>query len=430
MAERRVVVTGLGVVSPLGLTAEETWRAACAGQNGVGPISLFDASTYPVQFAAEVKGFSPERAIESRKTRELCSRPTAFGVAAAKMAWQDAGLTAGADPDRCGIIVGSCLDGPDLAQCDAWYDVLAGGVQPEDTTDPPLAFLRRSSHAGAALVAAELGLRGPVLSVYVACASGSQAIAEAAAAVRRGAAEVLLSGGFDSMIDEWYVLLFSNMYALSTRNSEPSRASRPFDKARDGFVMGEGAGLLVLEELEHARARGVRIYAEVIGFGASLDAYRVTDSPPNGEGAAEAMSRALIGAGICRQEVDYINAHGTSTRDNDVSETKAVKTVFGEHAYRIPISSTKSMMGHLISAAGGVEAAIAVLALRDGVIPPTINHDEPDVECDLDYVPWKARRAGLRVAMSNSFGFGGSNASVVFRRWEGELARPAEEGAR
>ncbi len=425
MAERRVVVTGMGVVSPLGLTAEDTWRAACAGQNGVTPISLFDAATYPVRFAAEVKGFSPERAIESHRTRNLCSRPAAFGVAAAKMAWQDAALTSDVDPYRSGIIVGSCLDAPDLTQCDAWYDVVVGGVQPEDMADPPLGFLRRSSHTGAALIATELGLRGPVASVYVACASGTQAIGEAAAVIRRGAAEVILSGGFDSMINEWYMLLFANMYALSTRNSDPLRASRPFDKARDGFVMGEGAGLLVLEELAHAQGRGAAIYAEVIGFGASLDAYRVTDSPPNGEGAAEAMSRALAGAGLRPEEVDYINAHGTSTRDNDLSETKAVKTVLGKHAYRVAISSTKSMTGHLISAAGGVEAAITVLALRDGIVPPTINHDEPDDECDLDYVPWQARRADLRVAMSNSFGFGGSNGSVLFRRWESESARPA-----
>lgn len=430
MAERRVVVTGLGVISPLGLTAEEAWSGACAGRNGVAPISIFDASTYPVRFAAEVKGFSLDRYIERRRTRDLCSHAAAFGMAAAKMAWEDAGLASGRDPDRSGIIVGSCLDAPDLDQCDVWYDVFAEGVQPEDMMDPPLAFLQRSSSTGAALIATELGLRGPVLSVYVACASGTQAIGEATAAVRRGAADIVLSGGFDAMIDEWYMLLFSNMNALSTRNSDPEQASRPFDKGRDGFVMGEGAGMLVLEEFEHARARGAAIYAEVAGYGASLDAYRITDSPPNGEGAAEAMGRALADAGLRPEEVDYINAHGTSTRDNDLSETRAVKSVFGKHAHRVAISSTKSMTGHLISAAGGVEAALTALALRDGVAPPTINLFEPDEECDLDYVPWKARRGDLRVGMSNSFGFGGSNGSVVLRRWEGELARPAKEVAR
>jgi 3-oxoacyl-[acyl-carrier-protein] synthase II len=248
----------------------------------------------------------------------------------------------------------------------------------------------------------------------------------ATAAVRRGDADIVLGGGYDSMIAEWYILLFASINALSTRNEEPTRASRPFDADRTGFVMAEGSGILVLEELSHALARGAYVYAEVIGYGSSLDAYRITDSPPNGEGAALAMGQALSDAGIGPEEVDYINAHGTSTRDNDLSETRAIRAVFGEHAYSLAVSSTKSMSGHLISAAGGMEAALTTLALRDGVLPPTINLDNPGRECDLDYVPWQARRREVQVAMSNSFGFGGSNGTLVLRRADGPAARPAE----
>jgi 3-oxoacyl-[acyl-carrier-protein] synthase II len=419
-------VTGLGVVSPLGNSAQETWEAALAGRSGAGPITLFDASAFPVRIACEVKGFAVAPYLRRRETRRLLSRAAGFGLAAARTAWCDAGLGEGVDPARVGVILGGCLTAPTLAESDAWSRVIADGTAPEQAEEDPFGFLRRASHSGTALIAAELGARGPSYSVYVACASGTQAIGMATAAVRRGDADIVLGGGYDSMIAEWYILLFASINALSTRNEEPTRASRPFDADRTGFVMAEGSGILVLEELSHALARGAYVYAEVIGYGSSLDAYRITDSPPNGEGAALAMGQALSDAGIGPEEVDYINAHGTSTRDNDLSETRAIRAVFGEHAYSLAVSSTKSMSGHLISAAGGMEAALTTLALRDGVLPPTINLDNPGRECDLDYVPWQARRREVQVAMSNSFGFGGSNGTLVLRRADGPAARPAE----
>ena len=424
MQSPRVAVTGIGIVSPVGVTADETWQAITTGQSGVRPITLFDASTFPVQFAAEVKGFCADPYVAKRETRRLLSRSAAFGVAAAKMAWQDAGFGPEVDCSRVGVMLGSCLTAPSLAESDLWCRVHDDAIPPERAFEDPFGFLRRASHTGTAEIASEIGARGPTASVYVACASGAQAIGQAIRAIRRGDADVVLSGGYDSMISEWYILLFAAINAVSTRNDDPTRASRPFDTRRDGFVMGEGSAILVLEDLDHAIARDAAVYAEVVGYGSSLDAYRITDSPPNGEGAALAMANALAAAALGPQDIDYINAHGTSTRDNDVSETRAIKTVFGKHAYEVPISSTKSMTGHLISAAGGLEAALSVLALRDGLIPPTINLDKPDPECDLDYVPHKARSRDIQVAMSNSFGFGGSNGTVIFRRTEGAPARP------
>lgn len=426
MSDRRIVVTGLGIVSPLGIGTEETWQAALCGQSGVGSITIFDASTFPVRFAAEVKGYSVEPYIKKRETARVLSRAAAFGLGAAQLAWQDAGLDGQVDCDRVGVILGSCLTAPTLEETNTWCHASDGKVPPEKVLEDPFGFIRRASHTGTAVIAAELGARGPNMSVYVACASGTQAIGNALQTLRRGDAEAVVTGGYDSMISEWDLLLFSLINALSTRNSDPAHASRPFDKNRDGFVMGEGSGILVLEELSHAQARDAQIYAEVLGYGDSLDAYRITDSPPNGEGAALAMSKALKDAGIEAAEIDYINAHGTSTKDNDLSETRAIKHLFGEQAYKVAVSSTKSMSGHLISAAGGLEAALCALALRDGIIPPTINYQTPDPDCDLDYVPLKPRRAELRTVMSNSFGFGGSNGSIVLRRFEGENARPAK----
>jgi 3-oxoacyl-[acyl-carrier-protein] synthase II len=290
------------------------------------------------------------------------------------------------------------------------------GIPPEKAFEDPFAFVRRASHTGTSQIASEIGARGPTSSIYVACASGTQAIGMALNAIRRGEADVVLTGAYDSMVSEWYILLFALINALSTRNSDPQRASRPFDKDRDGFVMGEGAAMLVLEDLEHASSRGAHVHAEVLGYGSSLDAYHITDAPPNGEGAVAAMTNALQDAGITPHEIDYVNAHGTSTRDNDVAETQAIKTVLGEEAYRTAVSSTKSMTGHLISAAGALEACLCVCALRDGLVPPTTNLDAPDPECDLDYVPHKARHAEIHTALSNSFGFGGSNGTLVLRR--------------
>jgi 3-oxoacyl-[acyl-carrier-protein] synthase II len=429
MSVRRVVVTGLGAVSPLGLSVEETWESVLAGRSGVGPITLFDASTFPTRIAAEVKGFSVAPYVRKRETARVLSRAASFGLAAAKMAWEDAGLEGKVAPERVGVTLGSCLTAPGPTESNAWCRRHDDGVPPQEAFEDPFGFVRRSSHAGTALISAELGARGPAMSVYVACASGTQALGMGTKLVQRGEAEVVLAGGYDSMISEWDILLFSVINALSRRNDDPTRASRPFERHRDGFVMGEGSGILVLEEREHALARGAESYAEVLGYGGSLDAYRITDSPPDGAGAARAMARALAQAGLRPEEVGHINAHGTSTRDNDYSETQAVKGVFGEAAYQVAISSTKSMTGHLISAAGGLEACLSVLALRDGRLPPTINLDEPDPECDLNYVPHTARRRALKVVMSNSFGFGGSNGSVLFGAPHGMPARAPREVA-
>ena len=425
---RRVAVTGIGVVSPLGLNAEQTWESVVAGRSGVAPITLFDASTFPVRFAAEVKGYSVADYAPTRRVQRLLSRAAEFGLGAAKMAWEDSGLGGNVDGDRVGVILGSCVTAPTLQESNAWCRVYDQGVPPERADEDPFGPARRASHTGTAQIAEEIGARGRANTIYVACASGTQAIGMATRSLRRGEADVVLAGGYDSMVNEWYIILFWLINALSTRNSDPSRASRPFDAGRDGFVMGEGAGVLVLEELSHAEERGASIYAEILGSGSSLDAYHITDSPPNGDGAALAMRKALDDAGLAPEQVEYVNAHGTSTRDNDISETRAIKSVFGHHAYRLAISSTKSMTGHLISAAGGLEAALAVLALRDGIVPPTINLEHPDPECDLDYVPRNARTSRITVAMSNSFGFGGTNAAIVLRRAEGPSARAKRMG--
>jgi 3-oxoacyl-[acyl-carrier-protein] synthase II len=411
-----VVVTGLGAVTPLGLTLDETWQAIAAGKSGVGPITRFDASTFPVRIGAEVKGFSVDPYVSNRGTRRVVSRAAGFGLGAAKMAWQDAGIDGSVDYESVGVMLGGCLTAPSLPESNGWLRINDDGVAPEKASEDPFGFLRRASHTGTSQIASEIGARGPTASIYVACASGTQAIGMALNAIRWGEAEVVLTGAYDSMVSEWYILLFAAINALSTRNDDPERASRPFDKDRDGFVMGEGAAVLVLEDMEHAVRRGARIRAEVVGYGSSLDAYHITDAPPNGEGATAAMTNALADASLGPTDIHYINAHGTSTRDNDVSETRAIKNVFGDRAYEVPISSTKSMTGHLISAAGALEACLCVRALEDGVMPPTINLEKADPECDLDYVPHEARRAGISVAMSNSFGFGGSNGTVILRR--------------
>ncbi|UCC68086.1 MAG: beta-ketoacyl-[acyl-carrier-protein] synthase II, partial [Armatimonadota bacterium] len=348
MDRRRVVVTGLGVVSPVGLTVEETWRAIISGRSGVGPITSFDASTFPVRIAAEVKGFSPDSYVDNPAVRPLLSRPAAFGLAAAKMAFSDADLGAALDRNRLGIVLGCCMNATSLEQTDDMCRFHDQHIPPEETIADPFRFIRAASPTGTALIAAELGAGGPNLSVYVACASGTQAICIAADLIRRGEADVVLAGGYDSMITEWSILSFAVVNALSTRNHEPQRASRPFDRGRDGLVMGEGAGILVLEESSHAERRRASVYAEMLGCGASLDAYRITDTPPAGEGAALAMSRALQDAHLQPEDLDYINAHGTSTPDNDLSETRAIKAVLGDHAYKVAVSSTKSMTGHPI----------------------------------------------------------------------------------
>lgn len=408
----RVVVTGMGAITPLGNDVETFWQNIVAGRSGVGPITLFDASALKTRIAAEVKGFDPEAWFGRKEARRL-DRYAQFALAATQQALQDARLDPGhVDRERVGVILGTGIGG---------MGSLVQGVETLMTRGPdrisPFMVPMMLADTAPGLIAIAYGFRGPNMAVITACASGTNAIGEAMNLIRRGDADVVITGGAEAAILPISVAAFNVMGVISTRNEEPERASRPFDRTRDGFVMGEGAGILVLERLEHAQARGARIYAEVVGYGASADAYHITAPLENGEGAALAMRRALADAGLSPREVDYINAHGTGTPLNDKSETQAIKAVFGEAAYDVPISSTKSMIGHLLGAAGAVEAIVCIRAITDGVIPPTINYEHPDPECDLDYVPNTARRRPVRVAMSNSFGFGGHNACVIFRRY-------------
>ncbi|MDT7884037.1 MAG: beta-ketoacyl-ACP synthase II [Thermoflexus sp.] len=409
----RVVITGMGAITPLGNDVETFWRNVVAGRSGVGSITLFDASAMKTRIAAEVKGFDPEAWFGRKEARRM-DRYAQFALAATQQALQDARLDpAHVDRERVGVILGTGIGG---------IGALVQGVETLMTRGPdrisPFMVPMMLADTAPGLIAIAYGFRGPNMAVVTACASGTNAIGEAMHLIRRGDADVVIAGGAEAAILPVAVAAFNVMGAISTRNEEPERASRPFDRTRDGFVMGEGAGILVLERLEHARARGARIYAEVVGYGTSADAYHITAPLENGEGAALAMRRALADAGLSPRDIDYINAHGTSTPLNDKSETQAIKAVFGEAAYDVPISSTKSMIGHLLGAAGAVEAIVCIRAITDGVIPPTINYEHPDPECDLDYVPNVARRRPVRTAMSNSFGFGGHNACVIFRRYE------------
>lgn len=411
--KRRVVVTGVGLVTPLGISLESTWDALLAGTSGAGPITHFDASAHRTRFACEVKGFDPLQWVDGRKLKEL-DRYSTFGLAAGLMAWRDAGLgddLPRAERDHIGVILGVGIGGIDTIE--RHHKVLLekgpGRVSPYFV---PSAI----SNMGAGQVAMRLGLRGINYCTTSACASGAHAIGEAGRLVQRGAADVMLAGGAEAAITALGIAGFNAMLALSTRNDDPARASRPWDKGRDGFVMGEGAGLLVLESRERALARGARIYAELVGYGATDDAHHVTQPAPEAEGAQRAMREAMEDGAVDPSRVGYVNAHGTSTRQGDAEESRAIRAVFGAHAERIAVSSTKSMTGHLLGAAGGVEGAITALALARGVLPPTINLDEPDPACDLDYVPREARRREVDVALSNSFGFGGTNVSLAFAR--------------
>ena len=410
---RRVVITGLGAVTPLGNDVPTTWRSAIAGESGAGPITQFDTTAFKTKFACEVKGFDAA-AILGRKEARRMDRFTQFAVAAARQAWDDSGLTITADNTwRCGTFIGTGIGGIGTLETEA--DVLA--AKGPDRVSPFLVPMMLPD-AGAAQIAIQLGLRGPNMAVVTACAAGNNAIGEAVEAIRRDAADVMLTGGAEAAITPISLSGFGNMTAISTNNADLLHASRPFDKERDGFVVGEGAGILVLEELEHALARGARIYGEISGYGSTADAYHVTAPEETGAGAAEAMRIALKQAGLQPDQIDYINAHGTSTPLNDKSETAAIKTVFGAAAYNIPISSTKSMTGHLLGAGGAVEAVLCVKVLNEGIIPPTINYEHPDPDCDLDYVPNAARQQPVNTIMSNSFGFGGHNAVLVFKRYQ------------
>ncbi len=404
----RVVITGLGAVTPLGLTVAETWAGLLAGRSGVGKITQFDASDTPCQIAAEVKGFDPKNYINFKEARRM-ARVSQLAIAAAQEAMADAGLPMPVpDPERTGVLVGVAMGGFDRANhaVEVYHERGLRAVGPFDL----LASLPNmpSFHVGL-----EIGAKGPLSTVVAACATGTQSIGEAAEWIRRGAADVVVTGGAEGLVHFTTVNGFVVMRGLSLRNDEPERASRPFDADRDGFVIGEGAGILVLESLEHAQGRGARIYAEVLGHASSADCSHVAAPDPDGAGAVRAMRWALQDGGVAPEEVNYINAHGSSTPLNDAIETEAIKTVFGEHAYRLAVNSSKSMLGHLMGGAGAVEGIAAVLSVTNDILHPTINYETPDPACDLDYVPNVAREAVVRVALSNSFGLGGQNACLI-----------------
>jgi len=411
--ERRVVVTGIGCVSPLGIGVDETWKGIVEGRSGITRITKFDASNLPSQIAGEVKNFKPQDFMPEK----LVSRVDTFiqyAIASARMALEDANLVDVELGERAGVIIGVGMGG--VGQVEHYTRILDERGYKRVT---PFFIPMIIPNMAAGQVAILFGAKGPNLAVCTACAAGNHAIGEAYRMIKNGLIDIAICGGTESLITPLTVAGFSVMKALSTRNDEPEKASRPFDAKRDGFVIAEGSGILVLEELTHAQKRGAKVYAELIGYGATCDAYHMTAPSPDGEGAETCMKLALEDANIAPNEVDYINAHGTSTPLNDVAETKAIKKVFGEHAYKLMVSSTKSMTGHLLGGAGGLEAVITVKALETGIVPPTINLEEPDPECDLDYVPNQARRANIKVAMSNAFGFGGTNACLVFKKWEG-----------
>lgn len=409
-SQRRVVVTGLGAITPLGIGVEPTWKAICAGASGIGRITKFDPTGYDAQIAGEVKDFDPTRYIEKKDIKKMDTF-IQYAVAAGQMAVDDAALkVAPEEAVRVGVYIGSGIGG--LGSIEHYHTVLKekgpGRVSPFFI---PMTIINLASGQ----VAIRLGAKGPNSCAVTACATGNHCIGDAFRIIQRGEADVMIAGGAEAAITPLGVAGFASAKALSFRNDEPTRASRPFDKDRDGFVLGEGAGVVVLEELEHATRRGARIYCELIGYGMNADAYHITAPSEEGEGAARCMELALADAGLAKDKVDYINAHGTSTMA-DTIETRAVKQVFGERAKRIPMSSTKSMTGHLLGAAGGIEAIFSILAIHHHILPPTINLDNPDPECDLDYVPHRARAAKPAVVLSNSFGFGGVNACLLFSR--------------
>ncbi len=411
----RVVITGAGMVTPLGIGVEPTWQALLAGQSGARRISRFDPSEYAVQIACEVHDFDPEQWMDRREARRF-DRAVQFALAAARMAVEDAGLVVDPDEaDRVGVLIGTGIGGLLTIQ-QGFETLLSKGPMRVN----PLTGAMMLPDIAAGQVAIEIGARGPNFCVVSACATGSHALGESFEIIRRGDADVMVAGATEAGMTPFGLAAFHRVGAMSTRNEDPEHASRPFDALRDGFVFGEGAGVVVLECLDRALARQATPLAELVGYGATADAYHLTAPHPEGRGAAEAMRRALAKAAVPVGEVDYINAHGTGTPLNDVSETLAIKAVLGERAYEVAVSSTKSMHGHMMGAAGGVEAIITALTLARGVIPPTINYEVPDPACDLDYVPNHARPAQrpLRVALSNSFGFGGHNACLVLRRYE------------
>ncbi|QQE76560.1 beta-ketoacyl-ACP synthase II [Brevibacillus composti] len=411
--KRRVVITGVGVVSPLGNDADTFWKNLLEGKSGISRITSFDVTDYPTKIAGEIKDFNPEDYMDKKEIRRT-DRFVQFGLAAAKMAVENAKLEITAEnAERVGVYIGSGIGG--LSTWEEQHQVLLEkGPRRVSPFFIPMLIANMASGA----VSIQYGAKGPTSSAITACATGTNAIGDALRLIQYDHADVMITGGAEATIRPMAFAGFCSAKAMSTRNDEPEKASRPFDIGRDGFVMGEGAGVLILEELEHAKKRGATIIAEVIGYGMSADAHHITAPSPGGEGAARCMRNALKDAGIDPTEVAYINAHGTSTDQGDIAETMAIKEVFGEHAYKLAVSSTKSMTGHLLGATGGVEAIATAFALRDQILPPTINLENPDPECDLDYVPNVARKADVHVAVSNTFGFGGHNATVILKRYE------------
>ncbi|WP_424162046.1 beta-ketoacyl-ACP synthase II [Bacillus amyloliquefaciens] len=412
MSKKRVVVTGLGALSPLGNDAETSWKNAIGGVSGIGPITRVESDEYPAKVAAELKDFNVENYMDKKEARKM-DRFTQYAVVAAKMAVEDAGLNITEEiAPRVGVWVGSGIGG--LETLESQFEIfLTKGPRRVSPFFVPMMIPDMATGQ----ISIALGAKGVNSCTVTACATGTNSIGDAFKVIQRGDADAMISGGTEAPLTRMSFAGFSANKALST-NPDPKTASRPFDKNRDGFVMGEGAGIVVLEELEHALARDAKIYGEIVGYGSTGDAYHITAPAQDGEGGARAMQEAIKDAGIKPEEIDYINAHGTSTYYNDKYETKAIKTVFGDHAYKLAVSSTKSMTGHLLGAAGGIEAIFSVMAIKDGIIPPTINIETPDEECDLDYVPDKAREQDVNIVLSNSLGFGGHNATLIFKKYQ------------
>ena len=410
---RRVVVTGLGMVTPLGTGVEKNWEAACSGTSGIGPITKFDTTGFASQIAGEVKDFRSQDFMDKQQIRRF-DIFIHYAIASARMAMEDSGLKINdKNAHRVGCVTGSGLGG--LGMLEHFHSVL---MEKGPKRISPFFIPGIIANMAPGQIAIEFSAKGPNLSIETACAASTHAVGEAFRLIRDGISDAMITGGAEAVITPLAVGGFCSMRALSTRNDAPEKASRPFDLDRDGFIIGEGSGILILEELDSALERGANIYGEVVGYGLSGDAYHVSAPEPEGEGAIQCMKGALDFAGLIPEDIDYINAHGTSTKLNDLSENKAIKAVFGDHAYKLSISSTKSVTGHLLGGAGGVESIFTLLTIKNGIIPPTMNYETPDPDCDLDYVPNTARKGKVRTAMSNSFGFGGTNASLIFRAYE------------
>jgi 3-oxoacyl-[acyl-carrier-protein] synthase II len=413
MDRKRVVVTGLGLITPLGIGVGTSWQNLLSGKSGIGRITSFDASAFPTQIAGEVDNFTPEDYIEPKEVKKM-DRFIHFAVAAATFALNDSGLKiTDNNADRVGVLVGSGMGG--LHAIEYYHSVL---LEKGPRRITPFFIPMLTINLAAGQISIKFGAKGPNSAISTACATGSHSIGDALRIIQRGEADAMIAGGTEAVITPMAVGGFNAMKALSTRNDEPEKASRPFDLDRDGFVIGEGAGIIILESLQHAMDRGAKVYAEIVGYGMTADAYHITSPSPGGEGAARCMAIALKDGGIVPSQVDYINAHGTSTKSGDELESQAIKTVFGEYAYKVVISSTKSMTGHLLGAAGGVESVISILSIVNETVLPTINLENPDPECDLDYVPLKGRKMKINCALSNSFGFGGTNACLLFKKFE------------